>query len=76
MTDAELQRVRETVLLAIQDDEKGVPPMIRRFIAAHTDACPHGKSLYAAKWFVAGALAMTFIAGGSTGMALAQVLLR
>ena len=76
LTENDLVRIREVVQLAIQDEEKGVPPMIKRFIAGHEEACPHGKWLARAKWVLIGVCVGAILVGGGSGFAIARVLLR
>ena len=76
LTENDLVRIREVVQLAIQDEEKCVPPMIKRFIAGHEEACPHGRKIAKTKWVLLGICIGAFLAGGGSAFAVARVLLR
>ena len=76
LSEHDLVRIREVVQLAIQDEEHGVPPMIKRFIGAHEESCPHGKWIAKAKWILVGVCIGALLVGGGSGFAVARVLLR
>ena len=75
LTQDDLRRIREQVQLAIQDEEKGVPPMIQRFIDAHVQTCPHGRAVAKVRWLLVGIAIGAFVAGGGSTLAVVRFLL-
>jgi len=69
------EQVKLGVLEAMTDEEKGIPAMVRRFITAHVDNCPHGKIVARTKTLLVGVGIGAFIAGGGSVFAVLRWLL-
>lgn len=69
------EQVKLGVLEVMADEEKGIPAMVRRFITAHQETCPHGKAVAKAKVLMVGVGIGAFIAGGGSVFAVVKFLL-
>lgn len=65
------QSEREWIALKARDTAFAV---CEKVLEEHTKLCPHGKALFASKWFILGIFAASGLVGGSGVMALLKIL--